>query len=459
MFKFLSRNKEKGILLLLVIAILIAFGFLSTINMLLALVLLFGSTVFFWFWYDIRLGLVVTLFSVLLGQIFRLNLGTGGVLVSDVFMGVLAVVWIIYFFAQKKKVTWNIVLVSLASFLLVSFLTNIRAMTDITVGNINTMWLYWIRMFLYSLFLPITWSVVSWDDDKKKYYNWLLMLGILFLGIGFIQFVFFPDIIFLAQYGWDPHIGRLLGTFLDPNFAGALLVFFFGISFAFYFKYTNWSGPKIGWAALSLMIALAIVLTYSRSAYVAFGVVFLILSFWKDKRILLFGLIAGSMMLLGDPRVMERVEGIFKVDVTAQKRIQSWENNLTIVEDNVLYGIGYNNLLDENMRRGFVRDARLHSGAGSDSSYLTVWSTMGLVGLLSYVIFWIFAIVVSLSIYWDKNKNELQRWLSLGVAMGIVGVMIHAQFTNSLLYNHIYMVVLFALAISMVDIQKMVNKK
>ena len=444
-YEKLARNILFGV----IVAILLLFGAIYGLNFKLALIVIFGVLVFFCFWFDLRMALVVTLLSVLFGQVVRLDLGTGAILVSDMMMAILFTVWLIYFLSAKKKVGWNLVFFALLAFLLISFLLNWRAMGVFTVGDTTTMWLYWLRMFLYSMFLPISWSVIAWDKDSKKYFRWIILLAIGFLFLGFVQLVFIPDISFLAHYGWDPHVGRLLSTFLDPNFAGALLVFFFAITLSYYFSYSNWSGPKHLWAIFTSMLMVGVVLTYSRSAYVALAVVFLILSFWKDKRILALGMIVGLMMFLGDARLMERVDGIFEVDVTAQKRIQSWENNLMIVEDNIWYGIGYNNLLDENMRRGYVRDAKLHSAAGSDSSYLTIWSTLGIFGLISYIVFWVITIGVLMMIYFDERKELMHRWLSLGVAMGVIGVLVHAQFTNSLLYNHIYMVILFSVALCM----------
>jgi O-antigen ligase len=365
-------------------------------------------------------------------------------------MAMLAVVWLVNIIVRKKRVNWNVLWLLMILFGVVSLMMNMRASFDIHVTDLETMWLYWVRMILYSLFLPIVWSVVNWYGEGRRYTIWMLIMGFALLVIGFLQLIFLPNIIFLAQYGWDPHVGRMLSTFLDPNFLGALLTFFFAICFAFYFRYKSWAdGKKLFWLILSGLFATGVALTFSRSAFLSLGVVFVILSYMFDKRILLFGMVAGLMVFFGSPRIMERVEGIYNVDLTAQKRIASWENNWNIIEDNLWYGVGYNNLLSENIRRGFVTDAKLHSGAGSDSSYLTVWSTMGLAGLFSYLLFWIVSVGLLWNMYMNRKNDPLHRWLSIGVAAGILGVMVHAQFTNSLLYNHIYMVILFAVGLCM----------
>jgi len=445
-----SKIAKRGWWLVLTGGLLTAllFGGLIILKMYLAVALVGGVILLGCFWYDIRIGLWMTIFSVLLGQVVRLSVGSGGILVSDVLMGLLTVVWLVNIFVRKQRVNWNVVLMALVLFLIISLMVNWRATNDIHTTDEMTMWLYWARLVLYSMFLPIVWSITNWYKEGRRYLIWLLVMGMTLLAVGFLQLVFLPNIIFLAQYGWDPHVGRMLSTFLDPNFLGALLTFFFAICFAFYFRYPAWGdGKKMFWLIMCVLFAAGVALTYSRSTFLAMGVSFVILAYMFDKRVLLFGAVAGLMLFFGSPRIMERVEGMYKVDLTAQKRITSWEDNWSIIRDNMWYGVGYNNLLSENIRRGFVTDAKLHSGAGSDSSYMTVWSTMGLVGLGSYLLLWILIVGLLLNIYKNEQNDLLLRWLAIGTAAGIMGVIVHAQFTNSLLYNHIYMVILYAVGV------------
>ncbi|MBU0647637.1 O-antigen ligase family protein [Patescibacteria group bacterium] len=436
-----------------VMAVLLGYAYLSAVDLKLGVGFLGAGIMFLWFWYDIRIGLWVLLFSVLLGQIVRFEIGGGGMLVSDGVMGVLIVVWIINVLVRKRVFKFNLLWLSLIGLWVTSGLINVWMSQNYAGDQVVTIWLYWVRFVMYSLCLPITWSVVSWYQETKRYFWWFMLVGILFLGLGLVQLKLVPDISFLTNFGWDPHQGRLLSTFLDPNFAGALLVLFFAISYAKYFQFKSWRAEKLFWAVLSGIFIIGVVLTLSRSALVAAGFVFLWLSFWYDKRLLLLGLCVGVLTLVNNPRLSERVVGILDIDETAMLRWESWQDSLEIVQDNFWLGIGYNALSFEQLRRGIIEDLSVHSAGGSDSSYLTVWSTMGWIGLLVYT--WVLAIFVSLSsCIYGRLKDRGDKFLVLGVVLGIVGILIHAQFTNSLFYVHILILVWFLMGLVMGTVSK-----
>lgn len=432
-----------------VLLLILAYAFLSAINLNIAVGLLGAGILFLWMWYDIRIGLWLLLFSVLPGQIIRLDIGSGGVLLSDGMMGILFVVWLFNVLVRKKVFRSNILWMALVAFWVVSFLLNVWASTNYNSTELVSIWLYWTRFVLYSTCLPITWSVVNWYGETRRYLRWFMIMGFILLILGFVQLAIFPDLRFLVQYGWDPHIGRLVSTFLDPNFVGAVFLLFFAISFSMYFRYKKWDTKKAGWAVLSFLFLAGIALTLSRSAYVGLVAVFGLLAYFKDKRVLWIGFLVALLFVMSSPRIMQRIEGVFTVDETAAFRLESWQETIDIVEDNYLTGIGYNALSYEQFRRGIIVDMNQHSVGGSDSSYLTVWSTMGFIGLIFFVL--ILAIFISQSYYmYIKEKKDVAwKYIILGVIVGILGVMIHAQFTNSLFYVHILIPVWFLMGLVM----------
>ncbi|MFA4930531.1 MAG: O-antigen ligase family protein [Patescibacteria group bacterium] len=429
--------------------LIVLYAFLSTIDQKIAIAALGAGILFLWMWYDIRIGLWLLLFSVLAGQLVRFSFGGGAILLSDGVIGILLVVWVANILIRKRVFRSNLLWWGLVFFWLISFLINMWVVPQYGADKMVDIWLYWIRLVMYSTCLPITWSIVEWYGESKRYLWWFLWMGVIFLALGFLQLIIFPDISFLTEFGWDPHVGRLLSTFLDPNFAGAILLLFFATSFSFYFHYREWTFQKLSWAVLSGLFLLGIVLTLSRSAYVALAVIFSVMAYKFDKRLLLMGGLLALLILVNSPRIEERVQGIFKVDNTAQLRLESWEDSLAIAEDNLWTGVGYNALAIEQLRRGIIVDTNVHSAGGSDSSYLTVWSTMGLFGLLSFA----FILVVYFGIiyysYWKEKKDWEYKYFLLGSLMGILGVMIHAQFTNSLFYVHILIPVWFLMGLAM----------
>jgi len=402
---------------------------------------------FLLFWYDIRIGLWLSLASILGGQIVRISLTSGGILLSDGVLSVLMVVWVFYWLFKGFRIRWNIVWLALVGFWLVSLVMNIIVQVKYPAYQVTTMWLYWFRLFVYSMYLPVVWHITSWYGQARRFMNWWLVMGAVFLLLGFLQLIFVPDITFLAAEGWDPHMGRLLSTFLDPNFAGALLVLLFGVCFSMYFKYRRWDRSKLFWGILAGLTAVGVILTLSRSAYLGLGAVFLILSWLFDKRLILVGLLAGSIFVMSDQRIYERVEGIVTVDETAQFRIKSWTETMDIIQDNFWTGVGYNALGFENFRRGNFIDLRKHNAAGSDSTVLTIWATMGWLGMLMFMMIFVSFASYSIWIFFRSSYDWQLRYFALGLVAGIIGVFIHSQFTNSLLYAHILLPVFYGMGL------------
>lgn len=427
--------------------LLLLYALLSVIDVKLAMGVMGAGILFFLFWLDLRWGIVVLLLSVLSGQIVRFSFGSAAILPSDGVMVVLLLVWILKILVEKRKLVFDVTIVSLLVFWVVSLVINLAIVDRYELQQQKTIWLYWLRLIIYSTCLPITMNIVNWYGEQKKFFRWFIYLGLAFLVLGFVQLVILPDISFLTDYGWDPHQGRLLSTFLDPNFAGAFLIICFAVSFSMYFGQVKWNKQKLWWIVLSGLFLGGIVLTLSRSALVSLVFVFGWLAWWWDKRLLLFGLFTSITLLINDQRLMQRVVGIVEFDETAMLRLQSWNDSWQIVQDNFWTGIGYNALSFEQFRRGIITDINVHSAGGSDSSYLTIWTTLGLIGLFFWLLIFVFFVSRSITMYWKEKKDQSQKFLILGVVLAVLGVMIHAQFTNSMLYVHIMIPVWFLMGV------------
>lgn len=454
----ISINKFQGLVIAGSVAVLLMFVVLTRIDLVLAVGLLAAFVLFLLFWYDIRIGLWLSIFSILGGQILRISLTSGGILLSDAVIGVLVVVWLFNILYRRYHMKWNIVWISLLIFWVAGFVINWLAQPRLILDQATTMWLYWFRLFLYSMYLPVVWHITSWYHESRRYLRWWMLMGLVFLVLGFGQLIFVPDISWLATEGWDPHIGRLLSTFLDPNFAGAILVLFFGVSFAFYFRYKEWNRIKIFWLIVSGLLALGVGLTLSRSAYLGLAAVYFILAFLFDKRWILIGLLVGTIFLFGNERIYQRIEGIVTIDETAQFRIDSWRDTWEIVEDNYWTGVGYNALAFENFRRGYFIDLREHNAAGSDSTLLTIWATMGWVGVMAFMLIFVTFSAYSIWIFFKDKFDWQLRFLAIGLAVGVVGVFIHSQFTNSLLYAHILLPIFYGMGLVLGWAEEEANK-
>ena len=271
---------------------------------------------------------------------------------------------------------------------------------------------------------------------------------VLIVVLGFLQLKFFPSFLELGLYldGWDPHIGRLLSTWFDPNFIGGYLAFLMPVTLALGLYYKQ--EKRLKWAALLFVISAvglaALYLTYSRSGYLALIASLGILTFFKSRKLLIALVMVAVIGFTLSPRVQERtIEAVDSakgligldsqkpLDPTAQLRVYSWQFAREIIADHLLLGVGYGRYAYEINQRGhgLLSD---HSSGGSDSSLLTIWAQTGIFGLLSYLAIGFVATVTAIRRIW--KKNDFNSYLLLGFLSGFAGMMLHSVFVNSLLY-------------------------
>lgn len=128
--------------------------------------------------------------------------------------------------------------------------------------------LYLARFLSYLIFVYI----LQIKLENKSWLWRLVSLNLLLLG--FVQYLFLPDLRFLIYEGYDDHFYRLTSTILDPAFTGLI--------FVFNLNYYLWQKKK-NWLLISLFV-LGLLLTYSRSSYLAFLISSLVLIFYQTRK-------------------------------------------------------------------------------------------------------------------------------------------------------------------------------
>lgn len=254
--------------------------------------------------------------------------------------------------------------------------------------------LYLVRFVVYSGLYFVAKDQIK---EKQTLVKLLKFAVLAVAGIGLLQFVFLPDVSFLKAFDWDDHYYRLISTFLDPGFTGAILVL--GLIL---FLHSHLS--------FLVLIYLALALTYSRASYLMLVASSAILS-----RKLLVVVIAAFLITIpllpkstGEGTKLERESSI-----TA--RINNWSKTLEVWEKNPVFGIGFNTYRFE------AKVApKSHSG-GADSSLLLVLATTGILGFAAYIYL--------LKKTWDLGDFVFKASLA--------GIIIHSFFNNTLFYPHV----------------------
>jgi len=271
-----------------------------------------------------------------------------------------------------------------------------------------------------------------------------------------VQFFFVPDIsTWSTAGGFDPHIGRLLGTWMDPNFVAGLLAFFLPVMFGqCYEKFPNSSFKFKIWILFLITICLgALFLTFSRSGYLAavggMGLFFVL----RDPKVILIAILLVMIGLGTNQRAQQRVGELAgtmssivfghtdEIDATAKLRLQSWGKSLTLWEKYPVIGIGYNTYRYRAAEEGIV-DESYFSAGGSDSTVLTIMVTTGTLGFLAFMWFYV-------HFWWTNWSRYLhsKRALNLGFVAGWSAIFVHCLFVNSMLFPLIFMPMMVVAAV------------
>jgi hypothetical protein len=218
----------------------------------------------------------------------------------------------------------------------------------------------------------------------------------------------------------DPEgVMRAIGTAVDPNVLGGMMVLTASLM-----------APQVAarvtvmprWLALAILVtaALALYLTYSRSALLGFGAALVLLALLKYRRLIWLGLI-GLSLLLFLPQTQEYVArlaaGLAGQDLATQMRFGEYKDALILIGRYPLFGVGFTG----------VPDIDLYLGVSM--VYLIMAQNMGLIGLASFV-----AIVVGffgmVAAAWRAGFRPTLEPVMLGLTGALAGALVSGIFDH-----------------------------
>ena len=368
---------------------------------------------------------IVTILSISLGEFGQFPFGSPvSVSLTDILLGLNLSLFFIWKIGIEKKLFLPKEFKILTLFWLLGFVGLIFS----GFGGI----LYLVRFIFYSLSFLIGFHLIS--DKRINIFDLLRVFGItglIIVVLGFLQLIILPNFDQLSLLGYDPHQNRLTSTFLDPNFAAAILVFMIGISLSLYLN-----SLRKEWLVIIPLEIIGFALTFSRSGYLMFVVVFGLLSILKEKRALFLAipLILLSLLI---PQISQRIIGGLTLDSSARDRLISWQNGLNVFVKNPIFGVGFDNLRQFFVKNNLIQTYTAsggNSGSGVDSSFIFVMATTGICGLFTYLWWWKEILFKAF-----KNSRSSQVLVILGCLY--IGLFINSQFINSLFYPPIMLMI------------------
>lgn len=365
------------------------------------------------------------------GQLLRLQLNLFGKNIFIPFIDFLALASLPYLFSRVSKKPKVLKFFS-NSLVIVAFSTVVSLayfrVSEVLIGS-----LYILRLFSYVAFFVLVWNlVVEKVLNKHTLFNCLILVSFFTAIFGWIQYFWIPDLTTLKYLGWDDHLGRLAGTFLDPGFTGIILVFGFLLSAV---MFINISSKK--YFLLSIFFILSTMFTYSRASYLALvaGSMFITIRTqrWKYGLALLFIFLSAVAFL---PR--PKSEGVrLERSSSAVSRLKNYRETLEIIREYPLFGVGYNNLCWARVEE-FGGNTGSHACGGSDSSLLFVLATTGVIGVIGF-----------LNLGYKILTGIGSSMYSLAFLSVAFSLLIHSLFNNSLFYPWVMGFVAMHLAISL----------
>lgn len=368
----------------------------------------------------LKIALFSTLFVLPLGVLIRIPIYQNAFL-YPIDISVAAVALLVVFKARsnwRSHLSFRFIK-PLGLFLLLAVLSLVINAHRYTTEEFIVSALYLVRFIAYSSLLI---SLIGYTFTfLTSYRKFLALSGFVVVIGGFLQYLLYPNLRNLYYLGWDEHLYRLFATFLDPNFLGAFLVIV--LLLHMYLCITS-SNKRYVWAAAGFLTFIAILLTYSRSAYVMLVVSLLVFLFFLGlKRIAAIALILVCVGVFVLPKNVggEGVNLLRTQSIVA--RYQTYEVAIKTIRSNPFFGVGFNAyryVQDRSSDEGID-----HAGAGVANSYLFVTATTGLIGLMAYLYF-----LYSLLRFGLAQKKQ-EKALIVGI---LGGIFVHALFENSLFY-------------------------
>jgi len=421
------------------------------------LIMVFLRTMKFLFW---------SCFALLIpGMLLRIPFGGAGILATDLLIPIFSFSWVFYKLTADRTLPHNSFLFSGIIFLLAAGFSFLLNAWELALSAQFLSGAYLLRFLTLLLF---SWGAQDLFRTQKLingFFERFFLLSFFVVFLGFLQFYLVPSLAtFSTEGGLDPHEGRMLGTWLDPNFFGGFVAFLLPFLLGYISRVQKQSWKILFWIFWVISL-FALFLTFSRSAYLAAGTGLFFYFLFQNPKILVIAVFVSFLGLSINERAQQRVESLMgtfaavlfqdtdEIDPTAIHRIKSWSGALGLWQKYPIFGIGYNTYRFKASEEGLV-DENYFSSGGSDSTLLTILVTTGVFGLILFLFFLGKVLWVAWSGFWETRDN-----LFWGFFCSMCSLLVHAVFVNSLLFPFVFLTWICIAALLENEKQLMLSQK
>lgn len=209
--------------------------------------------------------------------------------------------------------------------------------------------------------------------------------------------------------------GRVYSVYENPNNYAEIIVLLLPAAAVWTTMLTEKYQRLYAMAGLVLPVA-ALLMTYSRSSWVGFALAVVVFLFFCGKRVLpAFFLLALLAVPLLPQTIWNRILTIGSTaDTSNMYRVQIWSSVMDMLRDHGLTGVG---LGPDNFQPVFQQysSGAVASAAHSHMVYLEVWAEMGLLGIGSYLVYYLTTVRKAV-VHFGHASNAARLTLIAGVS-------------------------------------------
>lgn len=387
---------------------------------------------------------VAFLCSLLLGQVARVplvstDIKAARILLSDVVAAALAA-WLFGSVLVAGRIRLDRPTTLFVGFVVINTLAIIVAAVrfDLTAGQVAFSSLYLIRWSLYAGAYLFALTALRAAAAPRLIRTAVGVCGV-FAAFGIIQSIFLPNFAFIVYpdaipyVDWDIQGNRLVSSFLDPNFAGAFIMF------GLLFIHAQATDRRPSYPLLALFW-IALILTLSRSSIIATVLGLGLLTFRTRSFRRLFVPLAGLAVVgtLVADRLIQFAATYNKLTLlepSALARLSGWLLAWRVFTDNPLIGVGYNTFGIVRANYGSVAAGSM--AFGSDGGILYMAAVSGIIGvaLLGAALWRLMSL--GWRTYQTRTLPSTVRVLGLTLHVWIPSLVVQSAASNSIFYPFI----------------------
>ena len=288
------------------------------------------------------------------------------------------------------------------------------------------------RIIKYSVLFFALVDLFSHDTEKRTkriFWGIIFIAGFTFLN-GIFQNIFGFDILRQHTVNKLDYLERINGSFVHANDFGAYIILVLPLTFIFFSR--NFSKKNRIAALLICLIGFYCILkTSSRGAWLGLIIGSIVYFIYYKKKFSLVIPLAMVLFITIFPTGLKRLLGIFSLHSgSALDRLKLWQGTWNMVKEHPILGFGINTY---SQYFPFYKPADYPDLQYSHNSYLQMWSEIGIIGLLIFLV--LILAVITLALRNIKNKIDSDKQggqILLGFTCGYIAFLIQALFDTNL---------------------------